>query len=68
MANDIAEQKQVPVFLNAIGGAMYGLLRSLLAPEQPIDKSLKDIINALSEHFKPKPLIIVERYHFHKHN
>ena len=65
-ANGIALDKQVPVFLNAIGATMYGLVRSLLAPTNPIEQSLEDIVPALTAHFKPKPLIVVERYHFHK--
>ena len=28
--------------------------------------SLADITTKLSEHYDPKPLVIVERYHFHK--
>ena len=58
--------KQVPVFLNAIGATMYGLVRSLLAPANPIEQSLEDIVAVLTAHFEPKPLIVVERYYFHK--
>ena len=50
-ANDIAEEKQVPVFLNAIGASMYGLVRSLLAPTDPMTKSLKELTDVLSAHF-----------------
>lgn len=45
-----------------------GYCAVFLAPEQPIDMSLKDLINSLSKHLEPKPLIIVEGYHFHKHD
>ena len=65
-ANDIAEEKQVLVFLNAIGASMYSLARSLLAPTDPMTKLLKEITDMLSAHFEPKPQIVVERYHFHK--
>ena len=64
--NDIPLEKKVPVFLNAIGSTAYEILRNLFAPENPLDKSLKDVTDKLSEHYDPKPLTIVERYHFHK--
>ena len=34
-ANGIEDEKKVPVFLTAIGGETYSLLRSLLAPVKP---------------------------------
>ena len=39
-ANDVPEDKKVPVFLNAVGGTTYGVLRSLLAPESPMSRPL----------------------------
>ena len=68
VANDIPEAKQVPVFLNAVGRTTYGLLRNLLSPADPITKTLKEITDTLKQHFEPKPLIVVERYHFHERN
>ena len=47
LANDIQEDKQPIVLLSTIGGEMYALLRNLLAPDQPQDKSLAEIITAL---------------------
>ena len=65
-ANSIEEGKQVPVFLNAIGRTVYGLLRDLLAPTNPMTLLLKEITDTLKAHFEPKSLVIAERYHFHK--
>ena len=31
-----------------------------------MDKTFEEITKKLTDHFDPKPLIIVERYHFHK--
>ena len=61
-ANSIAEGKQLAVFLSST----YDLLRSLVAPDQPKDKSLADIIAVLQEHFDPKPATIAERFQFHR--
>ena len=40
IANSTAEEKQVAVFLTAIGGPTYKLMRKLLLPDAPKDKSL----------------------------
>ncbi|XP_039629428.1 uncharacterized protein LOC120541637 [Polypterus senegalus] len=68
LANDIGEDKLVPVLLTVIGRTTYGLLRSLLAPEKPRDKTFDQIKAVLQQHFSPKPLVITERFRFHKRN
>lgn len=62
--NDIKDEKKVPVLLSAIGAKTYVLLRSLVTPTAPKDKSFKDISDALKEHFEPKPIKAAERYYF----
>ena len=42
-ANDIPAEKKVPVFLSVVGGTTYGLLRNLLAPASPKDKSFNTL-------------------------
>ena len=66
MVNDISTEKQVPVFLNTIGTSTYGVLRNLVSPDNPMDKTFKEITKKLTDHFNLKPLLTVERYHFHK--
>ena len=39
-ANDIVEEKQSAVFLSVIGGKTYALLRNLVAPDLPQNKTL----------------------------
>ena len=65
-ANGIKEEKQVAVLLTVIGSATYALLSSLLAPAKPRDKTFQQLAETLRQHFNPKPLIIAERFHFHK--
>ena len=67
-ANDVREDKKVPVFLNAVGGNTYGVLRSLLAPDSPMSRSMAEIVAKLREHFEPAPSVIAERFKFHKRN
>ena len=68
VANDIPEGKQVPIFLNALGSTTYGLLRSLLAPTNPKDKSFVQLAVVLQKHLEPKPNVIAECFKFHRCN
>lgn len=65
-ANDIADEKKVSVLLTVIGKSHFSLLRNLLAPESPKDKSLDELITVLKTHFEPKPLVIAERFNFYR--
>ena len=67
-ANGIAANKQVPVFLTVIGSKTYALLEDYLAPAKPKSKTLQELKDILSTHFEPEPLLIAERFHFHKRN
>ena len=42
-ANDIPEENKVPIFLSVVGGTTYRLLRKLLVPASPKDKSFKEL-------------------------
>ena len=37
-----------------------------MAPEQPKEKSYNDLVAVLKKHFEPKPIVIAERFHFHR--
>ena len=65
-ANDVTEDKKVPILLSVIGAKTYALLRSLLTPTAPKDKSFADIKKELESHFEPKPNRAAERYHFRR--
>lgn len=67
-ANATENDTKVAVLLCVMGAKMYGLLRSLLTPEKPADKSFQQIADIVNEHLNPKPLVIVERFRFHKRN
>ena len=65
-ANDIANAKKVPVFLSVIGAKHYELLCNLLAPTQPKDKLFDVLVRTLKDHFEPKPIVMAERFYFHR--
>jgi hypothetical protein len=67
-ANGVEDAKKTAVFLSIVGAKTYGLLRNLFTPTLPQEKSLDDITKALKAHFEPKPLVIAQRFHFHRRN
>jgi len=52
--------------LSLIGCRTYGLLRSLTAPAKPSEKTYDEVVETLTRHFSPIPLVIAERFRFHK--
>ena len=65
-ANSIDEGRSVPVLLSLIGGKTYDLLRNLLSLTDTKEKTFDEPIETLSGHFELKPIVIAERFHFHK--
>ena len=59
-ANDMPETRRVATFLNCVGKIVYAIIRNLMIPDKPAEKSLnlKDIIAVMEKHFEPKPLVI----------
>ena len=66
VSNDVAANKQVPIFLSIIGKRIYSLLRDLMSPDVPSKKQLDVIIDVLKKHFQPTPSVIAERFQFQK--
>ena len=66
VANEVSDEKRVASLLSLIGCRTYGLLRSLTAPAKPSEKSYNEIVETLTRHLAPKPLVIAERFRFHK--
>ena len=69
IANGITDDaKKIAVLLTVIGGKAYALLRNLLAPAKPAEKSFDVLVKVIEDHLKPKPLVIAERFKFHRGN
>ena len=59
-ANGITdESKMKAIFLSAVGSRTYKLLRNLTAPAKPRERSFTDLREALSNHYNPKPSVMV---------
>ena len=66
-ANNVTEEKKkVAVLVTVMGAKAYSLLRNLVAPAKPADKKFSDLVQAMKDHLNPKPLVIAERFKFHK--
>ena len=68
VANYVEDARKSAVLLSLLGGKVYGTLYNLLSPEQPAGKSNDELKTVLKAHYEPKPIIIAERFHFHKRN
>ncbi|XP_061131472.1 uncharacterized protein LOC133171215 [Syngnathus typhle] len=68
LANEIQDERKVAVLLSVMGAKMYNLLRSLVAPAKPADKTFDEIMQIMKSHLNPAPLVIAERFRFHKRN
>ena len=66
VANRVDEDRRVPAFLSVIGSKTYALLRDLLSPAKPSAKTFAELKQALEGHYKPKKVVIAERFRFHR--
>lgn len=62
--NNIEVSRRKDLFLSLLGQEGYALASSLCAPELPGDKTYEALVELMSNHLKPKPSIITERYKF----
>ena len=64
-ANGITDAgKRRSTFLSVIGAATYKVLRNLISPEKPGDKSLDELETVLEQHYSPPPSETVQRFKF----
>ncbi|CAI5661061.1 unnamed protein product [Oreochromis niloticus] len=69
VANDIKEEeKKRAVLLSCVGAQTYALIRNLLSPVKPGDRSYAELVGLLNNHFHPKPSEIVQRWKFNTRN
>ena len=56
------------VFLSVIGPEPYGIVRNLVQPDLPKDKTYDELVDTMKGDYMPKPLVISERLKFNKCN
>ena len=55
IANNIAEEKKVAVFLTVAGQKTYEILRYHSAPKLPRERSFEEIVTLFKQHFQHSP-------------
>lgn len=59
-ANGISDgDKKRAVLLSVMGAPTYKILRNVVSPSKPGEKTYATLVEALAQHFKPKPSEIV---------
>ena len=66
LINGFQDNVKVACLLSTIGPKGYSLLRTLVAPAKPKDKTFQQLTEALQANLSPKPLFIAERFRFYK--
>jgi len=67
IANSITtDGKKLAVILALVGSKTCVLLSELIAPAKPVTKTYTELKAVLRQHLKPKPLVIMERFEFHR--
>ena len=65
VANDIVDAgKKRAVLLSVVGASTYALLRNLVSPAKPGEKSYSELVAVLKEHYNPTPSETVQRSRF----
>ena len=64
-ANDIVDRgKKRSIWLTFCGPLTYQLLKSLVQPRTPMEKTYNEIVETLKTHLNPKPSPIIQRFKF----
>ena len=65
ITNDIKSAKKKKAILLSVAGAdTYQLIRSLVTPEKPKEKTFEQLVKLVQEHHQPTPPAIVQHYKF----
>lgn len=65
VANGIEDPtKRRAILLSVCGSSTYQLIRDLLSPTKPTDKTFAELVALVQEHQQPAPSFIVQRYSF----
>ena len=66
VANSISKEGNTrAILLSSCGASTYQLIRNLVAPSKPIDKSFTEIVALVRDHHQPRPSTIVQHFNFH---
>ena len=64
-ANDVVDAaKKRAILLCACRATTFNLIRGLVAPDKPSDRSYAELVSLVQEHYSPKPSVSVQRFEF----
>jgi hypothetical protein len=63
-ANDVKPEKKKAVLLSSCGKAAYKLVRGLVAPKKPSEKSYEELCSLFAKHYDPTPSEVLASYRF----
>lgn len=66
-ANDIPEEavaKRRAILFSVCGSSTYQLIRNLVAPDPPTEKTFTELVEVVKRHYNPKRNVTLERYNF----
>ena len=64
-ANDVeSADKKRAILLSVCGPTTYQLIRNILAPVKPTERTFAQLVELVEHHRNPKPSVIVRRYNF----
>ena len=64
-ANNVHDSAKVDIFLGVVGPKMYKLLKSLIAPTLPSNKTIDELYQTLKWHVQPTDSVISHRARFY---
>jgi len=70
VANGISEEGDTrrAILLSSCGASTYQLIRNLVVPGKPTDKTFSQIVSLVQDHHQPRSSTIIQRYNFHTCN
>lgn len=68
VANSIkSAQKKRAILLSVCGPKTYELIRDLVLPAKPSDKTFTQIVELVTKHYSPKPSVEMQRFKINCH-
>ena len=69
LANDVqTQEKKRSILLSGCRASSYQLIRNLVSPEKPSEKTFDELAKLAQEHHQPPPSVTVQRFAFHSRN
>ena len=65
-ATDTPDEKKVSTMITLLPSKIYALLKDIISPDKPKDKTFDELVAGLKKQLDPPPLTIAERFRFHR--